>query len=147
MYRAHRRFIGHRLLSQYPNQIVKNKSSEGNIINHAKSHIRSRMLLGRRSRLPPGKRSHLNSSWLWDNHDPTTMNRQGPDIGSQYRSVIFYHTPEQQAAAEASRQKLADRGRYRRPIVTQIVPASTFYRAEDYHQQYLEKRGLSTCNL
>ena len=84
---------------------------------------------------------------FWDNHDPTTMNRQGPDIGSQYRSVIFYHTPEQQAAAEASRQKLADRGRYRRPIVTQIVPASTFYRAEDYHQQYLEKRGLSTCNL
>src|SRR5437762_8670872 len=84
---------------------------------------------------------------FWDNHDPTTLNRQGPDIGSQYRSVIFYHTPEQQAAAEASKQKLTERGRYRRPIVTQIVPASTFYRAEEYHQQYLEKRGLSTCNL
>src|SRR6266516_2594762 len=84
---------------------------------------------------------------FWDNHDPTTLNRQGPDVGSQYRSVIFFHTPEQQAAAEASKEKLASSGRYRRPIVTQIVPASTFYRAEDYHQQYLEKRGLSTCNL
>src|SRR5213082_2424455 len=71
---------------------------------------------------------------FWENHDPTTLNRQGPDVGAQYRSVIFYHTPEQQAAAEASKQKLADRGRYRRPIVTQIVPASTFYRAEEYHQ-------------
>jgi peptide-methionine (S)-S-oxide reductase len=84
---------------------------------------------------------------FWDNHDPTTLNRQGPDIGSQYRSVIFYHTPEQKAAAEASKEQLESRGRYRRPIVTQIVPASTFHRAEDYHQQYLEKRGLSTCNL
>ena len=84
---------------------------------------------------------------FWENHDPTTLNRQGPDFGSQYRSVIFYHTPEQQAAAEASKEKLASNGRYRRSIVTQIVPSSTFYRAEDYHQQYLEKRGMSTCNL
>ena len=84
---------------------------------------------------------------FWDNHNPTTLNRQGLDFGSQYRSVIFYHTPEQQEAAETSKQQLTERGRYRRPIVTQIVPASTFYRAEDYHQQYLEKRGLSTCNL
>ncbi len=84
---------------------------------------------------------------FWENHDPTTLNRQGPDFGSQYRSVIFYHTPQQQAAAEASKEKLASNGRYRRSIVTQIVPASIFYRAEDYHQQYLEKRGLSQCNL
>jgi peptide-methionine (S)-S-oxide reductase len=84
---------------------------------------------------------------FWENHDPTTLNRQGPDFGSQYRSVIFYHTPQQQAAAEASKEKLSSNGRYRRSIVTQVVPASTFYRAEDYHQQYLEKRGLSTCNL
>src|SRR2546426_1986815 len=75
---------------------------------------------------------------FWDNHDPTTLNRQGPDIGSQYRSAIFFHTPEQQAAALASKEKLTSRGRYRRPIVTQIVPASPFYRAEEDHQQYLE---------
>ncbi len=84
---------------------------------------------------------------FWENHDPTTLNRQGPDVGTQYRSVIFYHTPEQQAAALASKEKLEKSGRYRRPIVTQIVPAETFYRAEDYHQQYLEKRGLSTCKF
>jgi peptide-methionine (S)-S-oxide reductase len=84
---------------------------------------------------------------FWANHDPTTLDRQGPDFGSQYRSVIFYHTPEQQAAALASKEKLQGSGRYRRPIVTQVVPASTFYRAEEYHQQYLEKRGMSHCNL
>ncbi len=84
---------------------------------------------------------------FWANHDPTTLDRQGPDFGSQYRSVIFYHTPEQQVAALASKEKLQGSGSYRRPIVTQIVPASTFYRAEEYHQQYLEKRGLSHCNL
>jgi peptide-methionine (S)-S-oxide reductase len=84
---------------------------------------------------------------FWNNHDPTQLNRQGPDVGDQYRSVIFYHTPEQQAAAEASKAALERSGRYRRPIVTQIVPAQTFYRAEEYHQQYLEKRGLSTCRI
>ncbi len=84
---------------------------------------------------------------FWDNHDPTTLNRQGPDIGAQYRSVIFYHSPEQQTAAEASLHRRAESGAYRRPIVTQIVPATTFYKAEDYHQQYLEKRGLRSCHL
>ena len=80
-------------------------------------------------------------------HDPTTLNRQGADVGTQYRSVIFYHSPEQQRAAEASKAERAASGRYRRPIVTVIERATTFYRAEDYHQQYLEKRGLSSCHI
>jgi peptide-methionine (S)-S-oxide reductase len=84
---------------------------------------------------------------FWGNHDPTTRNRQGPDVGTQYRSVVFFHTPEQEAAAVASRDRLQASGKFRRPIVTEIVPAATFYRAEDYHQQYLEKRGLATCSL
>jgi methionine-S-sulfoxide reductase len=84
---------------------------------------------------------------FWTNHDPTTVNRQGPDVGTQYRSVIFYHTPEQKAAAVASKEKLDQSGKFRRPIATQIAPAATFWRAEDYHQQYLEKRGLSSCHL
>ncbi len=84
---------------------------------------------------------------FWENHNPTTLNRQGPDVGAQYRSVIFYHTPEQQAAALTSKEKLEKSGKYRRPIVTEIVPATTFYRAEEYHQQYLEKRGLSSCKF
>jgi peptide-methionine (S)-S-oxide reductase len=84
---------------------------------------------------------------FWENHDPTTLNRQGPDVGTQYRSVIFYHSPEQQAAATASKENLERSGRYRRPIVTEIKPAPEFYRAEDYHQQYLEKRGLSHCSI
>lgn len=84
---------------------------------------------------------------FWDEHDPTQLNRQGPDVGDQYRSVVFYHTPEQQAAAEASKAALAASGHYRKPIVTLIVPAETFYLAEDYHQHYLEKRGLSTCRI
>jgi peptide-methionine (S)-S-oxide reductase len=84
---------------------------------------------------------------FWENHNPTQLNRQGPDVGTQYRSVIFFHTPEQQAAALASKEALARSGRYNKPIVTEIVPASTFYRAEDYHQQYLEKRGLASCHL
>lgn len=82
---------------------------------------------------------------FWANHDPTTPNRQGPDVGSQYRSAIFYHSQEQQQAAEASKEK--HQPRFRRPIVTQIVPAAPFHRAEEYHQQYLEKRGLSHCHL
>ena len=84
---------------------------------------------------------------FWENHDPTTLNRQGPDVGEQYRSAIFYHTPEQEAAARASKEALEQSGKYRRPIVTEIIPASTFYRAEDYHQQYFEKRGISHCHI
>jgi peptide-methionine (S)-S-oxide reductase len=82
---------------------------------------------------------------FWDNHDPTTMNRQGPDVGAQYRSAIFFHSPEQEAAAKASREKA--QSRFRNKIVTEITPASEFYRAEDYHQQYLEKRGLAHCSI
>ena len=82
---------------------------------------------------------------FWSNHNPTTLNRQGPDVGTQYRSVIFYHSPEQQASANASKVKLEKSGRFNRPIVTQIEPASTFWRAEEYHQQYLQKRGQSHC--
>ncbi len=80
---------------------------------------------------------------FWSMHDPTTMNRQGPDVGTQYRSAILFHTPEQEAAARASKAKLESSGRFRNPIVTEITPASTFYRAEEYHQQYLEKRGIA----
>ncbi|MFN2387135.1 MAG: peptide-methionine (S)-S-oxide reductase MsrA [Thermoanaerobaculia bacterium] len=84
---------------------------------------------------------------FWENHDPTQVNRQGPDVGEQYRSVVFFHTPEQQAVALASKAALDQSGRYRKPIATQIVPAAPFYRAEDYHQRYLEKRGLATCRV
>ncbi len=84
---------------------------------------------------------------FWENHDPTTKNRQGPDIGTQYRSAIFYHSPEQKATAEASKAKWDQSGRFRRPIVTEIVPAQTFYIAEDYHQQYLAKRGMASCHI
>jgi peptide-methionine (S)-S-oxide reductase len=84
---------------------------------------------------------------FWDNHDPTQLNRQGPDTGTQYRSAIFYHSPEQQAAATASKEKRQASGKYRRPIVTEITPAPTFWKAEEYHQQYLEKRGLSHCHI
>jgi len=79
-------------------------------------------------------------SVFWENHDPTTLNRQGPDIGTQYRSAIFFHTAEQKAAAVASKDKLQKSGRHRSPIATEIAPASQFYRAEDYHQQYVAKR-------
>jgi peptide-methionine (S)-S-oxide reductase len=84
---------------------------------------------------------------FWNNHNPTTLNRQGPDVGTQYRSVIFYSTPEQETAAQASKAALERSGRFKRPIVTEIVPASTFYQAEEYHQQYLAKRGLSHCHI
>ena len=84
---------------------------------------------------------------FWENHDPTTLNRQGPDVGTQYRSAVFFHTPEQEAAARASKEQRERSGKYRRPIVTEITPATTFYRAEEYHQQYLEKRGLAHCSL
>lgn len=84
---------------------------------------------------------------FWENHDPTTLNRQGPDWGSQYRSAIFFHTPEQEKLANVSKENLDKSGRFRNKIVTQIVPATDFYEAEDYHQQYLEKRGLASCHI
>lgn len=84
---------------------------------------------------------------FWENHNPTTLNRQGWDIGTQYRSAIYYHTPEQKAEARESLATLDASGKYRKPIVTEITPASPFYIAEDYHQQYLEKRGLSSCHI
>ena len=83
---------------------------------------------------------------FWNNHNPTTLNSQGPDYGTQYRSAIFYHSPEQKELAEASRDKLSKSGKFKLPIVTEITAASKFYRAEEYHQQYLEKRGLSHCH-
>lgn len=84
---------------------------------------------------------------FWSNHNPTTMNRQGPDIGTQYRSVIFYHLKGQKEAAEKSKEVLEQSGKWKKPIVTQIAPASHFWRAEEYHQQYLLKRGLSSCHI
>jgi peptide-methionine (S)-S-oxide reductase len=84
---------------------------------------------------------------FWGIHDPTQINRQGPDVGTQYRSAIFFHTPEQEEAARASIQKLAKSGRYQRPLATQILPASTFWRAEEYHQRYLSKRGKESCHF
>jgi peptide-methionine (S)-S-oxide reductase len=75
-------------------------------------------------------------------HDPTTPNRQGPDIGVQYRSVIFYHSPQQKASAEALKAKLGSNGHFKRPIVTEITPATTFWKAEEYHQQYYEKQRM-----
>jgi len=84
---------------------------------------------------------------FWQIHDPTTLNRQGPDVGTQYRSAIFFHGGEQEAAARASKEKLEKSGAYKRPIVTEIVPAGEFWQAEEYHQQYLEKRGLSHCAI
>ena len=82
---------------------------------------------------------------FWNNHNPTTLNRQGPDVGSQYRSAIFFHSPEQEAEAKASRD--AAQARVSRPIVTEITPATAFWPAEEYHQQYLEKRGLANCHI
>jgi peptide-methionine (S)-S-oxide reductase len=82
---------------------------------------------------------------FWGLHDPTQLNRQGPDVGSQYRSAIFFHSPKQEEKAIESRARA--QGSFDRPIVTEIVPAATFWRAEDYHQQYLVKRGLATCRI
>jgi peptide-methionine (S)-S-oxide reductase len=97
----------------------------------------------------PGKVSYEQLLELfWQIHDPTQVNRQGPDFGSQYRTAIFFHDAEQEAAARASKERLTASGRYRRPIATEIVPAATFWRAEDYHQQYFEKRGMApACGL
>ena len=84
---------------------------------------------------------------FWKLHAPTTPNRQGPDVGSQYRSVIFFHSPAQETAARAARERLDQSGKFRHPVVTQIVPAAPFYKAEEYHQRYLEKRGLASCHI
>jgi peptide-methionine (S)-S-oxide reductase len=84
---------------------------------------------------------------FWSSHNPTTLNRQGPDVGAQYRSVIFYHNDQQRISAEQSKKSLQESGQYRSKIVTQIEPAQKFYPAEDYHQQYLHKRGLGSCHL
>jgi peptide-methionine (S)-S-oxide reductase len=84
---------------------------------------------------------------FWEMHDPTQVNRQGPDIGDQYRSVIFFHTPEQQQSAEKSKQKLDQSTTMPRPVATLIEPAPTFWRAEEYHQRYLEKNSHAACNL
>ena len=82
---------------------------------------------------------------FWDKHNPTTRNRQGPDVGTQYRSVIFFHNEKQKTLAQASKEKLEKSGKFKNPIVTEIKPASTFWRGEEYHQKYLEKHGRSSC--
>lgn len=84
---------------------------------------------------------------FFENHDPTQVNRQGPDIGTQYRTAVFYHNEAQRTAAETMKQELDASEKYKRPIVTHIVPAVTFYPAEDYHQQYLVKRGRASCHF
>lgn len=84
---------------------------------------------------------------FWDSHNPTTMNKQGPDIGSQYRSVIFFHNTEQEEEAMQSKEEAGRLGKFGKPIVTEIVPAGEFYRAEEYHQQYLKKNGKGACHL
>ena len=84
---------------------------------------------------------------FFSEHNPTQLNQQGPDHGTQYRSVIFYHSPEQQQAAEATIARLTAEHKFPRPIVTQVVPAQTFWPAEEYHQKYLEKRGAVSCHL
>jgi len=84
---------------------------------------------------------------FWGIHDPTQVNRQGPDFGAQYRTAIFFHSPEQEAAAKKSKATLEASGKFRRPIATEITPAAPFYRAEEYHQRYLEKRGAASCHF
>lgn len=84
---------------------------------------------------------------FWQCHNPTEHNRQGPDIGSQYRSVIFYHSEEQQSAAQAAKTELDNSQQYPEPIATSVEPATTFYRAEEYHQQYLAKHGRTSCRI
>jgi peptide-methionine (S)-S-oxide reductase len=84
---------------------------------------------------------------FWQIHDPTTLNRQGPDVGTQYRSVVFHHDDAQRTAAERMKETLQASGRFRRPIVTQITPAGTFWRAEEYHQKYFQKHGGASCHI
>ncbi|HLF58490.1 MAG TPA: peptide-methionine (S)-S-oxide reductase MsrA [Alphaproteobacteria bacterium] len=96
----------------------------------------------------PGRVSYdelLNAFWTL--HDPTTPNRQGPDVGEQYRSSIFIHGPEQERLARESKARLEASGRFKRPVVTEIVPGGRFWRAEEYHQRYLEKRGVAACGI
>lgn len=96
----------------------------------------------------PGQVSYLELlATFWKSHDPTTLNRQGPDIGTQYRSAIFFHDAEQEREARDSKAVLQKEGVFRRPIVTQIVAAGPFYRAEEYHQQYFEKQGIRSCHI
>jgi len=84
---------------------------------------------------------------FWNIHDPTTLNMQGPDVGDQYRSAIFFHNPEQEQIAKVTKEKLQDSGRFNRKIVTEITQASEFYRAEEYHQQYFEKGSVGQCSI
>ncbi len=84
---------------------------------------------------------------FWNGHNPTQLNRQGPDVGTQYRSAIFFHDAEQEKAARASKERLAASGKFARPIVTEISPAQPFWRAEEYHQRYFEKRGGGSCHV
>lgn len=96
----------------------------------------------------PEKVSYLELlAGFWKSHDPTTANRQGPDLGTQYRSAIFFHDSDQEKDAIDSKKVLTEKGAFQRPIVTQIVPATEFYRAEDYHQQYFEKQGIRACHF
>jgi len=82
-------------------------------------------------------------SLFWEIHNPTTLNRQGPDLGTQYRSAVFFHTPEQEAAAKTSKEALDSSDRHHAPVVTEVTPAGEFYQAEEYHQQYFEKQGIA----
>ena len=84
---------------------------------------------------------------FWKIHDPTQVNRQGPDFGKQYRTVIFFHSREQEEIARKSKQALESSGKFRHPIATEISPVKTFWRAEEYHQRYLEKRGAESCHI
>lgn len=84
---------------------------------------------------------------FWNAHDPTQVNRQGPDVGSQYRTAVFYHSPEQEEAARASKEQLDASGKLNAPVATEITEAETFWPAEDYHQKYLAKRGMSSCAI
>jgi peptide-methionine (S)-S-oxide reductase len=84
---------------------------------------------------------------FWKAHDPTQVNRQGPDFGAQYRTAIFFHSPEQEAAAKKSMASVAASGKFKRPIATEITAAGPFYRAEEYHQKYLQKRGAPSCHF
>ena len=96
----------------------------------------------------PGQVSYLQLlAAFWQLHDPTTMNRQGPDVGTQYRSAIYFHDAEQEAEAKGSKEILEKEKVFKRPIVTEIAPASEFYRAEEYHQQYFEKQGIKACHF